>query len=69
MDNQAARELDYGFTIAIQGMIRAMGMHWENVSRVENGNSPAYGERAFDDLIEELGLHHNNILTRWQDKG
>lgn len=68
MDTRDAQELDYGITIAVQGLIKAIGMHWENQTRVQNGNSPAYGEQAFSNLIDELGIHHNRVITRWQDK-
>lgn len=68
MDTRAAEELDYGITMAVQALIKAIGMHWENETRKGNGCSPAYGEQAFSDLIDELGIHHNKVVTRWQDK-
>lgn len=71
MDNQAEamKELDYGFTTAVQGLIRALGMHRTNEYRKAAGVEPEYTSQAFSDLIDELGLHHNRVVTRWQDKG
>lgn len=67
--SEAMKELDYGFTTAVQGLIRALGMHWANEYRKQAGVEPEYTTEAFDNLIEELGLHHNGVIRRWQDKG
>lgn len=68
-DQEAAmQELDYGISMAVQGLIRAMGMAAENKQREVRGESPAYTEKDFDKLIDELGLHHNAVLTRWHPR-
>jgi hypothetical protein len=42
--------------------IRAMGMAAENAQRLITGNSPAYTEQAFLDLIDEEGIGYNRIV-------
>lgn len=66
MTYQSARELDYGFSIAVQCLVKAMGMFSENMQRQHRGESMAYVEDDFDKLIDQTGVHHNGVLTRWQ---
>lgn len=42
-------------------MIEAMGMQAENQQRERQGYSMAYGDKAFFDLIEKYGIHHNAV--------
>jgi hypothetical protein len=42
-------------------MIRAMGMQAENAQRQHRGESLAYNEEAFLQVIEEEGTHWNAI--------
>lgn len=53
----------YAVTIAVQTMVEAMGMHAENQQRIIRGESIAYGEKQFDDLINKNGCHHNGVLS------
>ena len=64
----AMRELDYGIAMSVQSLIKAMGMQAENKQREAQGLAPAYNEKAFLDIIEENGIHHNAILTRWHPR-
>lgn len=45
----------------LQAEIEMQGMIAENQYRISNGESPAYGEDAFNSLIEKHGIHHNNF--------
>lgn len=42
-------------------MIRAMGMQAENLQRELSGESLAYVEKDFKEIIEEEGTHWNSI--------
>jgi hypothetical protein len=67
MDAQQAKELDYGMAMSTQAMIRAMGMQATNNYYEKAGMPPEYTKADFDALIEEFGIHHNAVLTRWQN--
>lgn len=64
MDEHAVKEQVYLLGMFAQGVIRAMGMMSENMQRVQLGQSIAYNDKAFNDLIEELGIHHNAIVSQ-----
>lgn len=57
------REHAYAITIAVQTMVEAMGMQAENQHQLSLGNSILYGEKAFADLINKNGCHHNGVLS------
>jgi hypothetical protein len=44
-------------------MITAMGMVAANQHRLSLGQSIAYDEGAFNDLIAQHGLGHNDVVT------
>ena len=48
-------------------MIEAMGMQAENEQRRIMGNSPAYVEDSFMQLLTKYGLHHNSVITFLQE--
>ncbi len=52
----------YVISQSTAGLLRAAGMMAENQLRALNGESPAYGEDAFNALVEELGLDHNSVV-------
>ena len=52
----------YILAMAIGGIIEALGMYSENQHRLQRGETIAYGDDAFRDLMEDRGLHHNAIL-------
>lgn len=59
------KEHAYSVTMAVATMVEAMAMHAENQQRAVAGDSPAYNEKAFFDLLEHNGTHHNAFLDRW----
>lgn len=46
-----------------RALIRAAGMTAENECRKGAGRSPAYGEAAFEKLVEEEGIGSNHVIT------
>lgn len=52
----------YVIGMAAMVMARVAGMQAENAQRAASGLAPAYGEAAFEQLIEEAGCHHNGIM-------
>lgn len=52
----------------LQAEIRMQGMVAENKVREQQGLSIAYDEKAFVDLIEELGVHHNSLVTQLSEQ-
>jgi hypothetical protein len=67
MEERAMKELDYGISVAAGALIEAMGMQAENLQRVHGDERLAYLEKDFCNLAERRGLHHDAVLTRWQD--
>ena len=63
MDDNTARQHAYALTIATQTMIEAMGMQAENQQRIQRGESLAYVESDFQNLINRTGCHHNGVLS------
>jgi hypothetical protein len=53
----------YVFSQSACALIEAMGMVAENAHRQQCGNSIAYGEEAFNALINKYGIHHNAVVT------
>lgn len=60
-DIERVRNLLYFKMQMLQAEIRMQGMIAENDYRKSLGQSIAYGEEAFCNLIEEFGIHHNNF--------
>jgi len=54
-------ELTYFKMNMLQAEITMNGMIAENRMREIAGMSPAYGESAFQALIDEYGIHHNKF--------
>lgn len=44
-------------------MIEAMGMQAENQNRERRGESIAYTEKSFNDLILKYGIGHNDVVV------
>ena len=53
------KEILYFKMNLLQAEIRMNAMIAENKMREIRGDSPAYGEKAFTDLIDEYRIHHN----------
>lgn len=47
-------------------LIEAMGMMSENLQRVHRGESIAYPEDSFQDVILRYGIHHNSVLNYYR---
>ena len=45
----------------LQAEIEMQGMIAENKFCADNGQSVAYGEEAFNALVEKYGIHHNKF--------
>ena len=59
MDDYTAIKLMQQINTHAEAMARIAGMEAENAIRESEGKSLAYDEEAFDNLCNELGLHHN----------
>jgi hypothetical protein len=66
IDIRPLRELDYGIAVSVQALITAMGMFSENLQRIQRNEAIAYPDKAFEDLIDKTGTHHNGVLRRWE---
>lgn len=53
----------YAFTMAVETMVEAMGMQAENQHRLSRGESIAYTEQSFIDLVNKNGCYHNAVLS------
>ncbi len=53
--------------MAASMLVRMEGMKAENVWRERRGESPAYNESAFEALVVEYGVHHNGMLTVFEE--
>ena len=62
VNEELLRKLIYHQTINTQALVRVMGMMAENMQRQVLGQSMAYTENDFTNMIDELGIHHNAVL-------
>jgi hypothetical protein len=65
MDAQDARDLDYGIMQSVRALVTAMGMQAENQFRVQCGRQIAYGEEAFQKVLDDEQMNHNSVISRW----
>jgi hypothetical protein len=63
MNDHILRNHAYAITMTIETMVEAMGMQAENQHRLSRGESIAYTEQAFVDLVNKNGCHHNSVLS------
>lgn len=47
---------------------RLEAMRTTNLERLAKGKAIAYGEEAFNKLVDETGIHHNAIWTLIQEQ-
>jgi hypothetical protein len=66
MDEWDARQLAYDISVATGALLEGLGMMSENLQRLRRGESLAYPESSFVDLIERTGMHHNAACVRWR---
>lgn len=48
-------------------VIKAAGMLCENLEEFRKGECPMWSGEDFDNLIVEYGLHHNALITAFQE--
>jgi len=60
-EEENAHNLVYFKMNMLQAEIKMQGMIAENKIRELNGDSLAYNEKSFIDLIEEYNIHHNQF--------
>ena len=65
LEQHEAKALDYGITMAVATLVEAMGMMSENLQRIHHGESIAYAEKQFEELLIKNGCHHNAAVERW----
>lgn len=53
----------YVIAMAACAMAETAGMQAENQHRLSLGQTIAYDEQAFADVITRNGIHHNAVLT------
>lgn len=61
-----SQQVAYVQAMSAGALIEAMGMQAENSQRAIRGESPAYAEKQFSDLINKWGIHHNAVLSLFQ---
>jgi hypothetical protein len=61
METEAGRAAFVQAAVA-RALIRAFGMVAANMEREHRGHSLAYGEEAFERLVVEEGIGHNQVL-------
>ena len=47
-------------------LIEAMGMQAENMQREALGQSMAYNDKAFIELINRFSIHHNAVISTFE---
>ena len=57
------QNLVYTRGLLLQAEIELQGMIAANEQRKLAGESPAYGEQAFLDIIDRHQVHHNGLVT------
>lgn len=53
--------------MATGALIEAMGMVAENKYREQRGDTIAYTEEAFQEVIQRWGIHHNSVIDFMRD--
>jgi hypothetical protein len=61
------RNITYFQMQLLQAQIEMQAMIAENQHRISIGESIAYGEEAFNSLIEKHGVHHNSFVTQMNE--
>jgi hypothetical protein len=60
---RALKEHAYTMTILTQAWITIEGMKAHNS---QNPHLTPYSKEDFDKVIEDLGIHHNAVLSQWE---
>ena len=56
----------YVFAQSANALIEAMGMLSENLQRMHRGESLAWDDDEFNNLITKYGIGHNDVLSFYQ---
>ena len=57
----------YIISQSVCAMVTAMGMQAENEQRKVLDQSMAYGDEAFEKVLDDFGVHHNNVIEYLRD--
>jgi len=60
---QQMRQVAYVMAQTVAASARIEAMKAANAERADHGHAPAYNEEAFEEVINEFGLHHNAVMT------
>jgi hypothetical protein len=60
------KDLDYGTMQSVRALVTAMGMQAENLHRAHCGMGVAYGEEAFQKVLDDEQMNHNSVIGRWR---
>ena len=63
----ASQSAAYVIANSIAAMAEIEGMKAENRSRVRRKASLAYTEEAFNDVVNKYGIHHNAMITLFEE--
>jgi len=56
----------YVFAQSVSALIEAMGMISDNMDRARKGESQAWDNEEFNNLIVKYGIHHNAVIGLYQ---
>lgn len=56
------------FANSVAALAEIQGMVAENTFREQKGQTIAYGEEAFLEVIKKYGIHHNAVLSLYGDQ-
>ena len=62
-DSVQMRQVAYVMSMTAAASARIEAMKAANAERADRGFAQAYNEAAFEQVIEEFGLHHNAVLV------
>ena len=65
MDRNDLREFELGLAACVRSLIETMAMQAENQNRLQRGESIAYTEKQFEEVMERNAIFDNAILQRW----
>jgi hypothetical protein len=61
MEAYQLAEFNYQLGMTVCTLVEAMGMFSENMQRQSTGESMAYTHKDFSSLLEDNGIHHNQL--------
>lgn len=63
LNQQQLNNQIYTLGMIVGALNETLSMYSENMQREQCGNSMAYGDSAFNEVLERYGISHNQILT------